>query len=153
MYNDRYQRPPEDSLGRPSFLYSWCICPAMCLIVGLSEEPPEDGDLKEKRGAKLRVSWGGRTALWTVLWPCLPLCPGYFKCVVVYARHECRHLTGTRAEAELLVELWSCRMTLLRGTPDSLDGLRVLYRRIGCLPKKAVCTPAPPCEASALCFH
>ena len=86
----------------------------------------------------MRVSWGGRTALWTVLWPCQRLCPGYFKCVVVYMRHKFCRLTGTRAEAGLLVELWTCRMILLRSTPDSLDGIRVLYRRIGYLPKKAV---------------
>ena len=51
-YNDCYQRPPEDSLVCQSFLSSWCVRPAMCPIAGLSEEPPEDRDLKEKRGAK-----------------------------------------------------------------------------------------------------
>ena len=56
----------------------------------------------------------------------------------MYARHKFRRLTGTRAEAEFLTELWTCRMILLRGAPDSLDGARVLYRRIGCLPKKAI---------------
>ena len=55
----------------------------------------------------------------------------------MYARHKFRRLTGTRTEAELLVKLWTCQMILLRGTPDSLDGVRVLHRRIGCLPKKA----------------
>ena len=29
-------------------------------------------------------------------------------------------------------------MILLRSTPDSLDGIRVIYHRVGCLPKKAV---------------
>ena len=36
----------------------------------------------------------------------------------------------------MLVEL-TCLMILLRGTPDLLDGVRVLHRRIGGLPKKA----------------
>ena len=30
----------------------------MCPIAGLSEEPPEDRDLKEKRDAKMHVSRG-----------------------------------------------------------------------------------------------
>ena len=76
--------------------------------------------------------------MWTVSWSCLRLYPGYFKCVVVYVQHECRRLIGTRAEAKLLVELWTCQTILLWSTPDSLDGIRVLYRRIGCLPKKVV---------------
>ena len=37
----------------------------------------------------------------------------------------------------MLVELYTCWMILLRGTLDSLDGGRVLHRRIVCLPKKA----------------
>ena len=56
----------------------------------------------------------------------------------MYAWHKFFRLSETRAEAELLVELWTCRTILLHGTPDSLDGVRALYRRIGCLPEKAV---------------
>ena len=37
----------------------------------------------------------------------------------------------------MLVELWTCRMILLQGTPDSLDGVRGFYCRVGGLPKKA----------------
>ena len=121
-------------------LYAKASCPpgvSVPLIAGLSEEPPEDRDLKEK-GAKMCGSRGGRTALWTMSWSCLRLCPGYFKCVVVYARCKFRRLTGTRPEAGLLLELWTCRMILLRSTLDSFDGIRVLFHRIGCLPKKAV---------------
>ena len=55
----------------------------------------------------------------------------------MYAWHESRHLTGTRMEAELLVELKMCLSIRLRGTPDSLEGVRGLYRRIGGLPHKA----------------
>ena len=84
----------------------------------------------------MRGSRGGRTALWTVSWPCLRLCPGYFKCVVVYVRHKFRRLTGTSTEAELLVELWTCRMILLQSTPDTLNGVRGFYRRVGGLPEK-----------------
>ena len=54
----------------------------------------------------------------------------------MYARRKFRHLTGTRTEAELLVELWTCRTILLQSTPDSLDGVRGLYYRVGSLPKK-----------------
>ena len=54
----------------------------------------------------------------------------------MYARHKFRRLTGTRTEAELLVKLWMCQTVLLQGTPDSLDGVRGLYRRIDGLPKK-----------------
>ena len=55
----------------------------------------------------------------------------------MYARRKFRHLTGTRTEAELLGELWTCRTILLQGTPDSLDSVQILYRRIGGLPNKA----------------
>ena len=54
----------------------------------------------------------------------------------MYARRKFCRLTGTRAEAELLGELWTCQTILLQGTPDSLDGVRGLHRRIGGLPKK-----------------
>ena len=37
----------------------------------------------------------------------------------------------------MLGDLWTCWMILLQGTPDSLDGVWVLYHRIGGLPKKA----------------
>ena len=40
-------------------------------------------------------------------------------------------------EAELLVELWTCRTILLWSTPDSLDGVHGLYCRIEGLPKEA----------------
>ena len=53
------------------------------------------------------------------------------------ARHKFRRLTGTRMEAKLLGKLWTCRAILLQGTPDSLEGLRGLYRRIGSLSQKA----------------
>ena len=55
----------------------------------------------------------------------------------MYARRKFRHLTGTRTEAELLVELKTCLPILLQGTPDSLEGVRGLFRRIGGLPHKA----------------
>ena len=55
----------------------------------------------------------------------------------MYTRHKFRRLTGTRTEAELLGELWTCQTILLQGTPDSLDGVRGLYHRIGGLPQKA----------------
>ena len=55
----------------------------------------------------------------------------------MYVWHKFRHLTGTRTEAELLGKLWTCRMILLQGTPDSLDGVRGFYCRVGGLPKKA----------------
>ena len=59
-------------------------------------------------------------------------------CIVVYARHKFRRLIGARVGTGLLVELWTCRMILLWSTPGSLDGVRIFYRRIGCLPRKAV---------------
>ena len=55
----------------------------------------------------------------------------------MYVRRKFRHLTGTRTEAELLGELKTCLAILLRGTPDSLEGVRGLFRRIGGLPNKA----------------
>ena len=55
----------------------------------------------------------------------------------MYARHKFRHLTGTRTEAGLLGELWTCWAILLQGTPDSLEGVRGLYRGIGGLPQEA----------------
>ena len=54
----------------------------------------------------------------------------------MYARRKFRRLTGTRTEAELLVKLKMCLPIRLRGTPDSLEGVRGLFRRIGSLPNK-----------------
>ena len=55
----------------------------------------------------------------------------------MYAWHRFRHLTGTRTEAELLVEPQTCLPIRLRGTPDSLEGVRGPFRRIVGLPNKA----------------
>ena len=55
----------------------------------------------------------------------------------MYARHKFCRLTGTRMEAELLVELLMCLTILLQSIPDSLDGVRDCHRRVGGLPKKA----------------
>ena len=55
----------------------------------------------------------------------------------MYAWHKFRRLTGTMTEAELLGELLTCREILLQGTPDSLEGVQGLFRRIGGLPQKA----------------
>ena len=40
-------------------------------------------------------------------------------------------------ERELLGELGTCLAILLQGTPDSLEGVRWLLRRIGGCPQKA----------------
>ena len=55
----------------------------------------------------------------------------------MYAGHKFHRLIGTRTEAELLGELKTCLAVLLRGTQDSLEGARGLFRRIGGLPNKA----------------
>ena len=55
----------------------------------------------------------------------------------MYARHEFHRLIGTRTEAELLGELWTCHTVLLSSSSDSFDGVRGLYCRIEGLPKKA----------------
>ena len=54
----------------------------------------------------------------------------------MYAWHEHR-LNGAGVEAGLLIELLACLTVLLRGAPDSLDGIRGFHCRIGCLSKKA----------------
>ena len=48
----------------------------------------------------------------------------------MYVRHKFRCLIGTRTEAELLGELWTCRAILLQGTPDSLKGVRGLFAEL-----------------------
>ena len=55
----------------------------------------------------------------------------------MYARYNCRHLVGTGTEAELLVELLTSRAVLLQNSPDPLDGVRELGRRIKVLLEKA----------------
>lgn len=55
----------------------------------------------------------------------------------MYARYECRHLIGTRTEAELLDELLTSRAVMLQNSPDSLDSVRELGRRIKVLLEKA----------------
>ena len=55
----------------------------------------------------------------------------------MYARHKFHRLTSTRTEAELLGKLWTGRMILLQSTPDSLEGVRGLFRRTGGFSQKA----------------
>ena len=55
----------------------------------------------------------------------------------MYARYECRRLVGTGTEAELLVELLTSRAALLQNSPDPLDSVRELGRRIKVLLEKA----------------
>ena len=55
----------------------------------------------------------------------------------MYARYECRHLTGAGTEAELLVELLMSRAVLLQNGPDPLNGVRGLGSRIKVLLEKA----------------
>ena len=54
----------------------------------------------------------------------------------MYAWHECR-LNGAGAEAGLLIKLLACLTILLRGAPESLDGVRGCRCRIGCLSNEA----------------
>ena len=56
---------------------------------------------------------------------------------MMYAQYECRHLIGTGTEAKLLVELLTSRAVLLQNSPDSLDSVQELGRRIKVLLGKA----------------
>ena len=55
----------------------------------------------------------------------------------MYARYECCHLIGTGTEAKLLVKLLTSRAILLLDSPDMLNGVRGLGRRIKVLLEKA----------------
>ena len=55
----------------------------------------------------------------------------------MYARYEFRHLIGAGTKAELLVELLRSRAVLLQNSPDPLDSVRELGRRIEVLLEKA----------------
>ena len=55
----------------------------------------------------------------------------------MYARYERRHLIGTGTEAKLLVELLSSWAVLLQSSPDSLDSVWELGRRIKVLLEEA----------------
>ena len=83
----------------------------------------------------MRASWRLNRTL-AALSSCLHLCPWYLEHVVVYAWHE-RRLNGAGVEAGLLIELLACLTVLLRGTPDSLDGVQGCRCRIGCLSEEA----------------
>ena len=54
----------------------------------------------------------------------------------MYTRYERRHLIGAGTGAELLVELLTSRAVLLQNSPDSLDSVRELDRRIKVLLEK-----------------
>ena len=54
----------------------------------------------------------------------------------MYVWHKCR-LNGAGVEAGLLIELLACLTVLLRGTLDSLEGVRGCRCRIGYLSKEA----------------
>ena len=55
----------------------------------------------------------------------------------MYARYERRRLVGTGTEAKLLVELLTSRAVLLQNSPDPLDSVCGLGRRIKVLLEKA----------------
>ena len=54
----------------------------------------------------------------------------------MYAQYECRHLIGIEMEAKLLVKLLMSWAVLLQNSPDSLNGVRGLGRRIKVLLEK-----------------
>ena len=83
----------------------------------------------------MRASWRLNRTL-AALSSRLHLCPWYFERVIVHAWYEHR-LNGAGVEAGLLIELLACLTVLLRGTPDSLDGVRRCRCRIGCLSEEA----------------
>ena len=55
----------------------------------------------------------------------------------MYARYKCRHLIRAGTEAKLLVKFLMSRAVLLQISPDSLDSVRELGRRINVLFEKA----------------
>ena len=59
----------------------------------------------------------------------------------MYAWYVCHYQVGALTEAELLVQHWMSRISILQGRPDSFDSVRELGRQIKVLPEK-----------SALCF-
>ena len=108
-------------LGAPSIM--------SLVIRSLLKVLPESGVLKkEKKG--MRASWRLNHTL-VALSSRLHLCPWYFERVIVHAWYEHR-LNGAGVEAGLLIELLAWLTILLRGTPDSLDGVRRCRCRIGC---------------------
>ena len=116
-----------------SLLPPWCsLCNESGYPISL-KGLPESGVLKKEKG--MRASWRLNRTL-AALSSRLHLCPWYFECVIMYAWHE-RRLNGAGVEAGLLIELLACLTVLLRGTPDSLDGVRGCRCRIGCLSEEA----------------
>ena len=81
-----------------------------------------------KRKGKVYVPGEGRAVLWAIIELCLCLCPWYFECIVMSARHVRRHFVGTETEAELLVELLTSWTVKLRSSPDSFDSVWELGR-------------------------
>ena len=54
----------------------------------------------------------------------------------MYAWCECHYFIGTGTEAELLIELLTSRAVMLQNSPDPLDSVRELGRRIKVLLEK-----------------
>ena len=127
----------RDHLGIPMCAKASCLLGAPSImspvIRSLLKGLPESGVLKREKS--MRASWRLNRTL-AALSSRLHLCPWYFECVVVYAWHEC-HLNGAGAEAVLLIELLVCLTILLRGTPDSLNGVQRCRCRIGYLSEEA----------------
>ena len=92
---------------------------------------------KTKNGKKGKGKVCVGAVWWTTIKLRLRLCPWYFECVVMYARHEHSHLVGSGTEAELLVELLTGWTILLHGSPNSFDSVRELGRLIKVLLDKA----------------
>ena len=128
----------EDHLGIPlcakSLLPPWCPLHNEYDYPISSEGAVRKWDPeKEKKG--MRASWRLNRTL-AALSSRLHLCPWYFERVIVRAWDEHR-LNGAGVEAGLLIKLLACLTVLLRGTPNSLDGVRGCRCRIGCLSEEA----------------
>ena len=67
----------------------------------------------------------------------LPLCPWYFKGVVMYARYWFRYVAKAGVGAALLHLLRVCQAVLLLVTPGALGSVWLFNGRTGELPKKA----------------
>ena len=126
--NDREWIPPGYSLCALSLLPPWFSLLRKSDNPAFLKRLPENSVLKDKRGV-IKVCCDC-TALLTKSLLRLRLCPWYFECVTVCTRHECC-LSRAGAEAGLLVALLACLVILLRGAPDSLDGVRGCCHRIG----------------------
>src|SRR3954465_8591814 len=120
---------------------AWLVyLPGSCILCAAIEFPNRSSEVASPESKKKRIRqplvrfkpYFGRAFIVP-----LPLCPWYFKGVVMYTRHWFRYVARAGVGAALPRLLRTCQTVLLHVTPGTLGSVWIFNGRTGELPKKA----------------